>query len=146
MIGAEAVVTPVAPAASAPIARANDRPPFEVGDRFVGYYYCAQGRTDLTLEITALDGDAIVADFAFDFPGGAGRPPAAGRFVTRGRFDRAKRSLEMQQEIWIDQPPGYVMVDLVGTLSPSGAYRGSVVGPDCSSFSLQAPPSRPPPK
>lgn len=120
-----------------PAVAASDLP-FERGHRWSGHYFCAQGRTELTLVVEAVDGEEVEVLFEFSFPGSSTHDPADGSYRMRGVFDRRKQSLRLKGERWIDQPDGYAMVDLVGTLSRSGALHGTVSGPGCSTFSLSA--------
>ena len=125
--------------ARAPLADA----PFDRGDRLGGHYVCAQGRTELTLVIEDLEGNDVSAIFEFDYPGGGGtHTPASGSFRMHGSFDSRTRALRLDGDRWIEQPDGYVMVGLVGTVSKSGTIDGIVKGPGCSTFYLDAPRSR----
>lgn len=117
--------------------------PFGRGDRLGGHYVCAQGRTELTLVIEDLEGNDVSAIFEFDYPGGGGtHTPASGSFRMHGSFDSRTRALRLDGDVWIEQPDGYVMVGLVGTVSKSGTIDGTVKGPGCSTFYLDAPRSR----
>jgi hypothetical protein len=128
-----------APRARAPLADA----PFDRGDRLGGHYVCAQGRTELTLVIEDLQGNDVSAIFEFDYPGGGGNhTPASGSFRMHGAFDARTRALRLDGDRWIEQPDGYVMVGLVGTVSKSGTIDGTVKGPGCSTFYLDAPAAR----
>lgn len=125
--------------ARAPLADA----PFDRGDRLGGHYVCAQGRTELTLVIEDLEGNDVSAIFEFDYPGGGGtHTPASGSFRMHGSFDSRTRALRLDGDRWIEQPDGYVMVGLVGTVSKRGTIDGVVKGPGCSTFYLDAPRSR----
>jgi hypothetical protein len=114
--------------------------PFVRGDRYRGHYWCAQGRTELTLVIEDTDdadGNGLEVIFEFDFPGSALYPAAVGSYRMRGTWDPRVRSLRLKGERWIDQPGGYLMVDLAGTVSASGAISGRVTGaPQCSTFTV----------
>lgn len=117
--------------------------PFDRGDRLGGHYVCAQGRTELTLVIEDLQGHDVSAIFEFDYPGGGGtHTPASGSFRMHGSYEAGTRAIRLDGDRWIDQPDGYVMVGLVGTVSKTGAINGTVKGPGCSTFYLDAPRSR----
>lgn len=117
--------------------------PFVRGDRLGGHYVCAQGRTELTLVIEDLSGNDVSAIFEFDYPGGGGtHTPASGSYRMHGSFEPRTRSLRLEGDRWIEQPDGYVMVGLVGTVAKSGTINGTVNGPGCSTFYLDAPRSR----
>lgn len=116
--------------------------PFDRGDRLAGHYVCAQGRTELTLVIEDRAGTDVSAIFEFDYPGGGGgHPPASGSFRMHGSVDASTGALRLDGDRWLEQPDGYAMVSLVGTVSKTGAISGTVKGPGCSSFYL-APPAR----
>jgi hypothetical protein len=148
MISADAAARAVATTTSTSASSARTRgaapdAPFDRGDRFAGHYVCAQGRTELTLVIEDLDGDDVAAIFELDYPGGGGaNVPASGSFRMHGSFDARSRALQLDGDRWIEQPDGYAMVGLVGTISKSGSISGIVKGPGCSSFYLDAPRSR----
>jgi hypothetical protein len=110
--------------------------PLRRGDRLKGHYWCAQGRTELTLVIEDLQGDAVAAIFEFDYPGSPANAGAEGSFRMRGTFDVRTGALELKADRWIDRPDGYVAVDLVGKLSQRGSVTGRVIGPGCSTFAL----------
>jgi hypothetical protein len=143
MVSADAVarVTPTgATRAQAVTMRAASHAPLDRGDRLSGHYVCAQGRTELTLVVEDLDGDDVSALFEFDYPGGGGsHAPASGSFRMRGSVDRDSRALRLDGETWVEQPEGYAMVGLVGTVSKSGSIAGTVKGPGCSTFYLDGP-------
>jgi hypothetical protein len=144
MLGADVVARATASSAPASggsqlrpglLGRAADAP-FERGDRFRGHYWCSQGRTELTLVIEDLDEANLTALFEFDYPGGVSNEPASGSYRMRGSFDPQSLAVRLKGERWIEQPDGYVMVDLVGAMSKSGSLSGSVSGPGCSTFYL----------
>ena len=114
--------------------------PFDRGDRFAGHYVCAQGRTELTLVIEDLDGTEVSAIFEFDYPGGGGtHAPASGSYRMHGSIDPRSGAVRLDPDRWIEQPDGYVMVGLVGQVSRTGSISGTVKGPGCSTFFLEAP-------
>ncbi|MDB5219053.1 MAG: hypothetical protein JWO86_6980 [Myxococcaceae bacterium] len=109
------------------------------GDRFAGHYVCAQGRTEATLVIEDLvDGTDVSAIFEFDYPGGGGdHAPASGSFRMHGSVDPGTGAMHLDGDRWIEEPDGYVMVSLLGTVSKTGSISGTVKGPGCSSFYLE---------
>ena len=50
---------------------------------------------------------------------------------------RSGRDVRLRQSAWIDQPPGYVMVDLVGELTERRAVRRHGEGAGCTTFALR---------
>lgn len=144
MINAEVAARAVQPTTtSADGARSRAAPadaPFDRGDRFAGHYVCAQGRTELTLVIEDLDGTEVSAIFEFDYPGGPGNHmPASGSFRMHGSVDPRSGAVHLDGVRWIEQPDGYAMVGLVGTVSKTGSISGTVKGAGCSNFYLDAP-------
>ena len=114
---------------------------FERGDRFSGHFVCAQGRTELTLVIEDLEGTEVSAIFEFDYPGGGGtHTPASGSFRMHGSVDPRTGAVHLDGDRWIEQPDGYAMVGLLGQVSKTGSISGTVKGPGCSNFYLDAPP------
>jgi hypothetical protein len=114
--------------------------PFDRGDRFAGHYVCAQGRTELTLVIEDLEGTEVSAIFEFDYPGGGGtHAPASGSYRMHGSIDPRSGAVHLDPDRWIEQPDGYVMVGLIGQVSRTGSISGTVKGPGCSTFYLDAP-------
>jgi hypothetical protein len=116
--------------------RASDAP-FGRGERFKGQYWCSQGRTELTLVIEDVDGEDVEALFEFSFPGSSTSAAAEGSYRMRGTWEARGRTLKLKGEQWIDQPTGYIMVDLSGTVGSSGVISGRVSGaPQCTTFSV----------
>ncbi len=124
--------------------------PFKLGERWVGYYNCNQGRTDLVLIFEVIDGsgsgdgrmgsdeDSIDVDaifeFHFDGNGNPGYAPSDGASRVRGTYDVKARRLRLKAGEWIDQPQNYKLITLVGTVSTDGTYSGTVEGPGCTTF------------
>lgn len=104
--------------------------------RWVGTYYCSQGKTGLHLTIRTNGRRALSATFEF-FPISSNPSTATGSFSMLGSFSAS--GVRLTQNQWIDKPPGYSMVDLVGNLptDPADELHGSVVGSSCGSFSLR---------
>ena len=140
MIGAEAALAAAssknATNASPPMRTASTGGLFDRGDRLRGHYWCAQGRTELTLVIEDLEGEAVSAIFEFDYPGGGTTDPASGSFRMRGALDPQTRALRLDADRWIDRPDGWGMVGLVGTVSKTGSVSGTVKGAGCTTFHL----------
>ena len=80
--------------------------------------------------------DSLSAVFQF-FPLAENPGVPSGRFSMTG--SRSGRDVGLRQSAWIDRPPGYAMVDLVGELSDDGeTFAGTVQAatPGCTTFSL----------
>ncbi len=110
--------------------------PFEPGARYAGSYWCAQGKTPMTLVVDSVEGDVVTFVFSFDFGGNASSPAASGSFLMKGTFDKKVDRLSLRQLRWIEQPEGYVMVDLTGNVSRTGGISGTVGGPGCTTFQV----------
>jgi len=54
----------------------------------------------------------------------------------RGTWDALRKMVKLQGHAWIDQPAGYMMVDLAGTVMASGAISGRVTGAQCTTFTV----------
>jgi hypothetical protein len=133
--------------------------PFRTGDRWIGTYTCRQGPTDMALvfedighlraddgEDTSVDVSAIF-EFHFDGKGRPGFAPAEGRARMHGTYSPKSRRLKLIGSEWIEQPPSYMLIDLVGVLSPSstpaawnGTFTGNVEGGACTTFSARKAP------
>lgn len=101
-----------------------------------GAYGCAQGVTGLTLTIEPpVDG---VVSATYEFYAVAENPGVpSGSFRMTGSYDAGKLSLQGSE--WIDQPPGYVMVDYVSNpdvgIDPHHLF-GGVQGAGCTLFTM----------
>lgn len=115
---------------------------------YQGQYVCAQGRTGLALRITAVSPTRVTAQFYFHAIEANSHVPQ-GCFTMRGRYDGATGHLTLAPAGWILRPRGFVQVTLSGRVSDDSAHiAGVVIGPGCTSFSLQrrtATPVPPPP-
>jgi hypothetical protein len=108
----------------------------DVAGTWTGVYHCAQGATALELEISGGE-DAVVARFAFAADAANPSVPS-GSFMMTGRFDAKTATLTLAQQRWVNQPPGYVMVDMVGQVSSTERiYRGRITTEGCDSFVLK---------
>lgn len=149
------VQKPEAPAGSDRVAI-----PFAEGDRWVGHYNCAQGRTELALVFEHVGlvevgvpprysekedsrGEkeepfvsvAVLFEFAFDGHGMTGFASATGTARMAGHYEPKSRRMILRGETWVDQPKNYNLVNLVGLINNSTkTYSGTVEGPGCTTF------------
>jgi hypothetical protein len=124
--------------------------PFKPGDRWTGTYLCRQGESDMAIVFADVRSDGsshdeenvdvdAVFEFRFDGNGKVGYAAAAGTARMRGKYDVKARRLRLKGEEWIDQPPNYALINLVGTVNATTrTYSGTVEGPGCTSFSAGA--------
>lgn len=123
------------------------RPMPHAGDRFVGTYVCGQGTTKLTIWIDDVGaGDeemSVEARFEFLYDGDQNAEDVHGAYRMRGTFEAKTRRLVLSPEGWVgEEPPGYVMVGVRGTLGRSGdSYSGTVQGPSCTTFETKLDPA-----
>ncbi|MBX3198765.1 MAG: hypothetical protein KF894_11565 [Labilithrix sp.] len=127
--------------------------PFRAGERWVGSYVCRQGSTDMTIAFEEVrraarskddvfDVEAVL-EFRFDGNGPLGHAAVEGAARMSGKYDAKTRRLRLVGEEWLEQPPGYALVNLVGAVSQAASpslpmtYVGTVEGPGCSSFSAR---------
>lgn len=125
--------------AAAPVA--SGRVPFAIGDELKGFYTCAQGRTPMTLTVEDVhEEEEITMIFDFDFKGSATSVAAQGRYRVRGRYHPDTRQMHLEPDVWLQEPapPAQsTMVSLVGRVSETGAYSGTLSGaPRCTTFSV----------
>jgi hypothetical protein len=148
MIPADASAAAIAlvndPARRTPAAPESAELPFKPGDRWLGYYQCNQGKTDLVLlfeEVEPKD-DGVdveaVFEFHFDGNGNPGYAPSAGVARMRGTYDVKARRLRLKGEEWIEQPSNYKLASLAGVVNRLGTYSGTVEGPGCTTFSASS--------
>ncbi|NIJ14109.1 hypothetical protein FHU38_004453 [Saccharomonospora amisosensis] len=142
---ADPTANPVEPSSSAPVtapSSTQQSPLPQAGEPvdlasleglWQGQYQCSQGETGMELEISAPEGDTVEAVFRFfPLPGQPQNP--SGSFSMRGR--NTETGLVFAQQEWIEQPDGYVMVDL-GVASVEGdTMTGRVAGPGCADFTV----------
>lgn len=108
----------------------------DVTGTWIGTYQCAQGSTALELDISGSE-DAIVARFAFSADASNPGVPS-GSFMMTGRFDAKTATLTLVQQRWVNQPPGYIMVDMVGQIAATDRiYRGRITTEGCEGFLLK---------
>ncbi|MDT9687300.1 serine/threonine-protein kinase [Streptomyces sp. P9(2023)] len=119
---------------------ADDDVPNPVVGNWWGSYNCSQGVTRLSLRITASPTGALEAVFSFSaHPDNPGVPSGSFRMV--GAYEEAGRRMVLRADRWIDQPDGYLMVDLEARV-PAGeqplAMDGDVVNDDtdCTTFAV----------
>jgi hypothetical protein len=101
---------------------------------WIGTYTCSQGLTGLTLTLTGHASGAVDAIFSFyAVPENPGVP--SGSSHKRGVY-QIGGGLNLAPFEWIDQPPGYVMTELDGHVSPDlTTYSGTFVDrPTCTTF------------
>ena len=104
---------------------------------YQGHYICAQGETGLALSIAATGATRVTARFYFHAIRANPSVPQ-GCFAMAGRYDPATRHLTLAPEGWVVRPYGFVQVGLSGTVSADTTrIAGLVIGPGCTSFSLQ---------
>lgn len=121
------VITPTATATAKPSM------PFAAAQVWAGTYTCAQGKTNVTLRITSVAGNAVGAIFDFTVPSGP-----AGKFQMSGTYDPSTRHLRLEPGAWIVRPAGYMTVPVDATVSADGkAYTGRIDTPGCSDFSVR---------
>ena len=117
-------------------AKSSSDVPWRRGQKLRGYYYCLQGRTNLTVEIGDVTGDEFDAVAEFTFTGGSHHAPAHGSWRMRGSYEPGKRTAKLEADGWIEQPENYALADFTGKVEPDGSLRGTVDGEGCSSFVL----------
>jgi hypothetical protein len=110
------------------------RSPESIAGQWRGAYMCGDGLIGLTLDIGEPLGEHVPATFTFyAVPSNPGVPN--GSFWMGGSFSGSER-LVLNAGGWLEQPTGYELLDLDGTLSADRrTYSGHVVGsPDCTGF------------
>lgn len=110
--------------------------PGNVAGRWVGSYTCAQGLTNVTLELAhnRTNGE-ISGSFRFG-PSSQNPEIPHGVFRVAGFLDPRNGKFSLTPQAWISQPPGYIMVGFEGWLA-GNTITGSVLGaPQCSSFQI----------
>jgi hypothetical protein len=101
---------------------------------WTGTYDCQQGKTGLMLTVTA-DTNGLNAIFAF-MPHPSNPTVPMGSFMMHGGMKPGSNTIEFKPMKWIQQPPGFVSVGLVGKLK-NNKFTGKITGaPGCKGFSL----------
>jgi hypothetical protein len=107
------------------------------GGVWQGSYDCMQGETLLRLTIAPEADGERRAHFYF-FPRRQATDRSSGCFSMTGRPIPGREGWFLfAQKQWIEQPPGYVMIDMLGRIEADGAFEGRVIGPGCSRFRLR---------
>ena len=101
---------------------------------WTGGYTCAQGGTSVTLTMEAAVGNGVKA--TFDFVGAEDNPEVpAGSYTLEGSW--VDGGINLHGVEWVEQPPGYMMVDLSTTpelaIGPD-RIAGSIDDPSCEQF------------
>lgn len=119
---------------------------FQEGQSWQGSYYCTQGRTKFSLDITAVkvvDGkEQVQADLTFTIAKKGGN--VTGIYEVLGQVESSGRSLifEPIPDSWKEQPKNFVMVGTQGVVSATDdgtlrhVYAGTVPIYGCDSFEL----------
>ena len=116
----------------------------EAGGTWRGRYICNQGLTRLTLTVTPSEAGTVQAVFRV-YPVEGNPGVADGCFAMSGALSGDQLHLEARS--WLYRPPGYVTVDLTGTVNPADmSLTGSIIGPNCTTFSLSRVSSDPDPE
>jgi hypothetical protein len=125
------------------------RPSPRAGHRYVGVFMCGRGPTKLTIAIDNVEHDAtneeLLVEARFEFLYEAGSDDdedERGSFRMRGKSEPKTRLLVFKPEAWIEEPPGYMMMGVRGTIGRSGdSYNGTVEGPSCTTFDTKLDPA-----
>ncbi len=103
-----------------------------------GEYTCGQGNTGLKLTIKEPEASSVPATFEF-FPLSSNPSAAKGSYTMVGAFSSGGQ-LVFRQQKWVEQPDGYVMVDLAVTSPIESSTRqlsGDVLSDSCKGFSVR---------
>jgi hypothetical protein len=102
-----------------------------------GTYTCSQGETGLKLAIQKANAQGV-ANGKFEFFPVAGNPSAkSGSYEVNIGYSPSAGGLKVTGLKWIQQPDGYVMVDLLATGTPTAdKITGRVLDPSCSTFTI----------
>lgn len=109
--------------------------PFAAGQEWKGTYFeCPQGTTELNLQIQAVSGLDVDAIFDFTYV----PDQIHGAFTVSGTYDPRARRITFARGEWIDKPPTYIMVDMVGTVSADGLeFHGLITEGSCQKFRVR---------
>lgn len=110
-----------------------------------GSYTCQQGRSFLRLTLDGSADGSVTGTFFFgsvSWNGGENLDVPEGSFRVEGRLEEGW-GLTLRGVSWIQQPPGYVMVDLVGGVKhdEDGLFlQGNVTGAaECTTWEVARP-------
>jgi hypothetical protein len=103
----------------------------EFAGTWEGTYVCAQGETGLKLTIEEPSGETAAARFDF-FPLSGSSAPSGSYLMTLGYTGGGQ--LKFTQDKWVEQPPGYSMVDLLVFVHDTDKLSGKVVSVGCQTF------------
>jgi hypothetical protein len=108
--------------------------PVAKGQSWLGSYTCAQGETELALQIVNVQGPTVDAIFHFHHqPSGD-----QGSYKMTGHYSPRERRLELVAGEWIERPDRYVTVDMRGKVSADGSrFTGDIEGPGCGGFAVR---------
>ena len=119
------VSVPSTPASPAAPPAASKVEPFT--GRFVGTYVCGNNTTAMELESRAVPTGIMMATFSF---GGSNGTPC-GQYSMTGRW--TDNTFDLVPERWVEQPAGYVMVPIRGSISRD-VIEGTVVYSGCGTL------------
>lgn len=105
----------------------------ELAGTWTGTYTCNQGETELTLSIEAPVSGSARTVFAF---GPTTRNPGVpkGSYEMTARY--VDRTLGFIQQRWLEQPSGYLMVNLAATAVSTSSISGTVQSTGCTTFKV----------
>ncbi len=127
---------PLASSSPGPADESDTAPDWKwtVGDRWRGYYVCAQGETDLQLQLVDINPSNQALGFRLDFQ----TAEVKGSYRLSGKPDDADGNLKLTPEGWIEPVDGYIMVGMEGKLSADGStYAGRITHESCGEFHLR---------
>jgi len=109
--------------------------PLSDGQIWTGYYYCSQGKTNLTLKITKVSQNTIYAYFDFNYSDGK----AYGKFLIEGKYYPKDRVLQFVPGKWVLNPFNFMAVGMSGNISNDGKYyEGKITHSSCGQFHLSS--------
>lgn len=122
------------------------RPGPRSGYRYVGTYHCTQGETKLTVAIEEVGGGedevSVQARFEFLYEPDDDDSTIRGSYRMRGKYDVKMRRLVLKPVSWLEEPPGWQMVGILGTISKSGdTYSGTMDHAGCTTFDTKLDPA-----
>jgi hypothetical protein len=102
-----------------------------------GGYICAQGRTDMTLTMEAVQGNGVEA--LVEFYAAAENPDVpSGSYRLAGIWGDG--GIQMDGVEWVEQPPGYIMVPISSNpelaIGPD-LLAGAIGDPTCEQFIME---------